>query len=58
LETWLVTGLLVVALYLLVTEKIPVDLTAMGLMAILAASKVLTPLQAVAGLANPAVVMV
>ncbi|MCP4691792.1 MAG: hypothetical protein GY859_27350 [Desulfobacterales bacterium] len=43
---------------LLVTEKIPLDLTAIGLMAALSLTGVLTPEETVAGLAHPAVVTV
>ncbi len=56
--TWFVSVLLVVTLYLLVTEKIPVDLTAVGIMVVLVVAGVLTPSEAVAGLSSPAVVTV
>jgi di/tricarboxylate transporter len=49
---------LLVTLYLLVTEKIPVDLTALGIMVALVISRVLTPLETVAGIAHPAVITV
>jgi len=58
METWLITALLFVTLYLLITEKISVDLTAIGIMVLLVVSRILTPREAVAGFANPAVITV
>ena len=52
---WIVTLILAATLVLLVTEKIPVDLTGLMLIAVLAVTGILTPLEAVAGFANPAV---
>ena len=54
----IVSILLVLTLILLITERIPIDLTAMGIMVALMVTGILTPLEAVAGLANPAVVTV
>jgi di/tricarboxylate transporter len=58
MEIWLVSILILAALILLVTEKIPVDLTAMGIMVVLMVTSILTPLEAISGFANPAVVTV
>jgi len=58
MEVWLVTIIFVGALILLVSEKIPVDLTSIGIMAVLMLTGILTPAEAVAGFANPAVVTV
>ena len=55
---WIVTVLLVVAVYLLITEKVPIDLTAIGIMVVLALTRTLTPAESVSGLANPAVITV
>ena len=55
---WIVSLILVVTLILLITEKIPVDLTAIGIMAALMIARILTPGEAVAGFANPAVITV
>ena len=55
---WLVSTILIITLYLLISEKIPVDLTAIGIMAVLMISRVLTPTEAVAGFAHPAVITV
>lgn len=55
---WIVTAILIIALILLVSEKISVDRTAIGVMAVLAITGILTPKEAVAGFANPAVVTV
>ena len=55
---WIVSIILVVALILLVTEKLPVDLTALGIIAALMVSGILRPVEAVAGFANPAVITV
>ena len=54
----LVTAILVVALVLLITELVPVDVTGLGLIVILAVTGLLEPDQAVLGFANPAVVTV
>jgi len=53
-----VSVILVVTLFLLISEKITVDKTAMGIMVALAITGILTPKEAVAGFANPAVITV
>ena len=58
MEIWIVSIILLVTLYLLITEKIPIDLTSIGLIVALMLSEVLTPREAVSGLANPAVITV
>lgn len=58
METWIITLLLIATLYLLITEKIAVDLTAIGLMVLLVVSGILSPREAVMGFANPAVITV
>ena len=55
---WFVSVLLILTIVLLITEKLPVDVTAIGIMVVLMISGVLTPSEAVAGLASPAVVTV
>ncbi len=50
--------ILILALSLLITEKLPLDLTAIGIMVILMITGILTPMEAVAGFANPAVITV
>ena len=55
---WIVSILLILTLILLITERFPIDLTAVGIMVVLMVTHILTPLEAVAGLANPAVVTV
>jgi di/tricarboxylate transporter len=55
---WLVTLILIVAILLLITEKLPVDLTSIGIIAVLAISGILTPGEAIAGFASPAVITV
>jgi di/tricarboxylate transporter len=49
---------LIVTLYLFVTEKVPVDLTAIGIMVSLVICRIITPAEAVAGFAHPAVITV
>lgn len=56
MEIWIVTILLIITLYLLVSEALPVDLTSIGIMVALMISGILTPGEAVAGIANPAVI--
>ena len=58
MSMWIVSIVLVLALILLITEKIPVDLTAVGIMAVLTVTRILTPMEAVKGFANPAVITV
>jgi len=55
---WLVTFILVVAMTLLITEKLPVDLTSIGIVVVLTLSGILTPTEAIAGFASPAVITV
>ncbi|MCB2214811.1 SLC13 family permease [Desulfofustis glycolicus] len=58
MDVWIISVILVVVLYLLVTETISVDLTAIGIMVVLVVSGLLAPGEAVSGLANPALVTV
>ena len=58
MEIWIVTGILLITLLLLVTEKLSVDVTAVGIIAVLSLTRILTPEEAISGLANPAVVTV
>lgn len=58
MEIWIVTAVLVAVLVMLITEKLPVDLTAIGIMVVLMGAGILTPQEAVSGFANPAVVTV
>ena len=58
LSIWLVSGILVGVLVLLTTEKVPVDRTAIGILVVLSVSGILSPQEAVAGFANPAVITV
>jgi di/tricarboxylate transporter len=55
---WIISAILVVTLVLLITERIPVDLTAIGIMVVLVLFGILTPKESVMGLAHPAVVTV
>jgi di/tricarboxylate transporter len=54
IEILIVTIILLTALVLLISERLPFDLTAIGIMVALMVSGILTPRQAVAGFANPA----
>lgn len=58
MEIWIVTIILIAALILLITEKMPVDRTSLGIIAALMVTGILTPKEAVAGFANPAVITV
>ncbi|RJP74222.1 MAG: hypothetical protein C4532_03005 [Candidatus Abyssobacteria bacterium SURF_17] len=58
MEIAFISVLLAVVIALLVTEKVPVDVTAIGIMAVLAVSGILSPEEAVAGFANPAPITV
>jgi di/tricarboxylate transporter len=58
MSVWIVSAILIVTLYLFVTEKVPVDLTAIGIMVSLVIFRIITPAEAVAGFAHPAVITV
>ena len=58
MDIWLLSLILLGTLYLLITEKISIDLTAIGVMVLLVVFKFLTPKEAVSGFANPAVITV
>lgn len=58
MDIWLISIILLLTLYLLITEKISVDLTAIGIMVLLVVSNILTPKEAIGGFANPAVITV
>jgi len=49
-----VSAILVITIVLLVTERLPVDLTALVIMAALMVTGILTPAEALSGFANPA----
>jgi di/tricarboxylate transporter len=55
---WIVTLILIAAMLLLITERLPVDLTSIGIMVVLILSGLLKPAEAIAGFANPAVITV
>ena len=56
MDIWIISAILLLTLYLLITEKISVDLTAIGIMVLLVVSRILTPKEAIGGFANPAVI--
>ncbi len=58
MDIWTISIILLLTLYLLITEKISVDLTAIGIMVLLVVSNILTPKEAIGGFANPAVITV
>ena len=58
MSVWIVSAILIVTLYFFVTEKAPVDLTAIGIMVSLVIFRIVTPAEAVAGFAHPAVITV
>jgi di/tricarboxylate transporter len=58
MDIWIVSAILMVTLLLLITEQLSVDLTAIGVMVALMLFGILTPLEAVSGFANPAVITV
>ena len=58
MDVWIVSAILLTTVVLLITEKIPVDLTAIGVLAALMIFGILTPTEAVQGFANPAVITV
>jgi di/tricarboxylate transporter len=57
-DIWIISLILLLVLFFLVTEKLSVDVIAIGIIVILALTRILTPSEAVAGFANPAVITV
>ncbi len=51
MDIWIISAILFLTLYLLITEKISVDLTAIGIMVLLVVSRILTPKEAMFELA-------
>lgn len=58
MDVWVISLILLITLYLLITEKISLDLTAIGVMVVLVICGFLTSKEAVSGFANPAVITV
>lgn len=58
MPVWVVSVVLIAVLILLITEKIPVDLTGIGILVVLTLTGILSPAEAVAGFANSAVITV
>ncbi|SDO58436.1 Citrate transporter [Desulforhopalus singaporensis] len=58
MDIWIVSAILLITIYFLVSEKISVDLTAIGIMVLLVVSNILTPEEAIGGFANPALITV
>ncbi|PIE71789.1 MAG: SLC13 family permease [Deltaproteobacteria bacterium] len=58
MDIWIVSTILIVAVYFLIMEKISVDLTAIGIIVLLVVFRILTPKEAVMGFANPAVITI
>ncbi len=58
MAAWIITALLIITVYLLISERIPIDLTAIGIIVVLTLSGILTPTEAVSGFSNPAVITV
>jgi di/tricarboxylate transporter len=58
MDIWIVSAILIATLYLLVSEKLPIDLTAIGIMVALMVTGLLEPAEAVSGFSNPAVLTV
>jgi di/tricarboxylate transporter len=55
---WMVTLILAMAMFLLITEKLPVDLTSIGIIVLLTVTGILTPTEAISGFASPAVITI
>ncbi len=55
---WLISLILVVAVFFLITEKLPLDLTAIGIVVTLMITGILTPKEALGGFANSSVLTI
>jgi len=58
MDIWIISAILLLTLYLLITEKISLDLTAICIIVLLVVFRILTPKEAVMGFSNPAVITV
>ncbi len=58
MDIWIISAILLLTLYLLITEKISLDLTAICIIVLLVVTRILTPKEAVMGFSNPAVITV
>ncbi len=58
MDIWIVSIILIIAVYFLIMEKISVDLTSIGIIVLLVVFRILTPKEAVMGFANPAVITI
>ena len=58
IDIWIVSLVLSATVILLVTEKLSVDVTAIGIIVLLSVTGILSPLEAVSGFSNPAVITV
>jgi di/tricarboxylate transporter len=58
IDIWIVSLILIAVVILLITEKLSVDVTAIGIIVILSVTGILSPLEAVSGFSNPAVITV
>lgn len=58
MDIWIVSIILMLTLYLLISERISIDLTAIGVVVLLVVFGLLTPQEAVSGFANPALITV
>ena len=58
MSIWIVSIILLVTLYFLLSEKLPIDLVALGIMVVLVVTGILTPVEAIGGFSSPAVITV
>jgi len=58
IDIWIVSLVIVTVVILLVTEKLSVDVTAIGIIVFLSVTGILSPVEAVSGFSNPAVITV
>lgn len=58
MDIYIVSAILLLTLYLLITERISIDLTAIGIIVLLVVFRILSPKEAVSGFANPALITV
>lgn len=58
MDFWIVSIVLLLALFFLISEKLSVDMIGIGIIVVLMISRVLSPADSVAGFANPAVITV
>ena len=58
MDIWLISAILIIAVFFLITEALPLDLTAVAILSVLMITEFLTTEEALRGFANPGVITI